>query len=132
MDNDGKLQIKLIEIKKQKGNISQSKTQVSKQANSLSKIKDKKEPNKQKKSSISSATSNNKATNQTKSKPNQLQKISVENPNYNHSESPAIKRNIEKGNSKTLKEVDENEVFSNLIKNAKKGDRVAFMNSIEV
>lgn len=128
MDNEGKPQIKLIEIKKQKTNTSQSKTQTSKQTASLSKLKDKKEVKDQKKPTINIGA---KAA-QTKPKSNQFQKVGDEISSNNHIEMQVAKGGIEKGPSKSLKEADENEVFLNLVNNARKGDRVAFMNSIEM
>lgn len=131
MDNEGKQQIKSIEIKKQRANISQSKASASKHTASLSKIKDKKGTKEQKKTSISSSTSNNQAL-KIKSLPinNQPVKAAVVPSNYEEDLQP--KSSIEKDTSKISKEADENEVFNNLVKNARKGDRVAFMNSIEM
>lgn len=124
-DKDAKIQFKAFEIGKQRDNISQNKANKSiKSKSSVSKFKDKsiKEP-------ANFSSNNNQCT---KSKANlevPVRRMNLESSTVNIG---AKKAEPEINTEDNINEYNEKELFNCLIKYAKKGDRVAFIQSNEM
>lgn len=125
-DKDGKTQIKAFEIGKQRDNISQNKTKTNiKSKSSLSKFKDKSV-----KESANLNSNNNAGC--AKSKANlevSVRRMNLESSTVNiGSKKPEHEASVDD----KINECNEKDLFNCLIKYAKKGDRVAFIQSNEV